>query len=54
MMVSLQLEAGQEVAVIEAMKMQNILRAEKDCKVKKVAVKEGNEVAVDDVLVEFE
>lgn len=45
---------GQELLVIEAMKMQNIIRAEKEAKIKSVKVKKGQSVAVDEVLVEFE
>ena len=41
------------VAVIEAMKMQNILKAERDGVVKAVSAKAGDPVAADDVLVEF-
>jgi propionyl-CoA carboxylase alpha chain len=41
------------VAVLEAMKMQNILRAERDGVVKVVSVKSGDSVAADEVLVEF-
>jgi propionyl-CoA carboxylase alpha chain len=44
---------GQTVAVIEAMKMQNILKAERDGVVKGVGAKAGDTVAADDVLVEF-
>jgi propionyl-CoA carboxylase alpha chain len=44
---------GQTVAVIEAMKMQNILKAERDGVVKIVGAKSGDTVAADDVLVEF-
>ena len=47
------IKAGQAVAVIEAMKMQNILRAERDATVKSVLVKAGDSVAADDVLIEF-
>ena len=46
--------AGQAVAVLEAMKMQNELVAEKNGIVKSVMVAAGESVAVDDVLVEFE
>jgi propionyl-CoA carboxylase alpha chain len=46
-------KSGQQVAVIEAMKMQNILRAERDGTVKAVSVKAGDSVAADEVLVEF-
>eukprot|EP00826_Nyctotherus_ovalis_P030332 TRINITY_DN241_c0_g1_i1.p1 TRINITY_DN241_c0_g1~~TRINITY_DN241_c0_g1_i1.p1 ORF type:complete len:694 (-),score=254.63 TRINITY_DN241_c0_g1_i1:185-2266(-) len=45
---------GQELLVIEAMKMQNIIRAEKEAKVKGVKVKKGQSVAVDETLIEFE
>ena len=45
---------GQELLVIEAMKMQNVIRAEKEAKVKNVKVKKGQSVAVDEVLVEFQ
>ncbi|WP_430419186.1 acetyl-CoA carboxylase biotin carboxylase subunit [Phenylobacterium sp.] len=44
---------GEVVAVLEAMKMQNILRAERDGTVKAVSVKAGDSVAADEVLVEF-
>ncbi len=45
--------SGEVVAVLEAMKMQNILRAERDGTVKTVSVKSGDSVAADEVLVEF-
>ncbi len=48
-----EVKAGQAVAVIEAMKMQNIIRAERDATVKSVGVKAGDSVAADDVLIEF-
>jgi propionyl-CoA carboxylase alpha chain len=47
-------EAGQPVAVMEAMKMENILRAEKSATVKATPVAAGESVAVDQVIVEFE
>jgi propionyl-CoA carboxylase alpha chain len=59
LVVSIDVEAGQEVktgevvAVLEAMKMQNIIRAEHDGKVKAVNAKAGDSVAADEVLVEF-
>jgi len=49
-----QVEAGQPVAVVEAMKMENILRAEKTATVKATAAKAGDSLAVDQVIVEFE
>jgi propionyl-CoA carboxylase alpha chain len=47
-------EPGQPVAVMEAMKMENILRAPKAATVKATPVKAGESVAVDQVIVEFE
>ena len=49
-----QVEAGQPVAVMEAMKMENILRAAKSATVKATPVRPGESVAVDQVIVEFE
>ncbi|MBL8554494.1 MAG: acetyl/propionyl/methylcrotonyl-CoA carboxylase subunit alpha [Phenylobacterium sp.] len=46
-------KTGEIVAVLEAMKMQNILRAERDGTIKAVNVKSGDSVAADEVLVEF-
>ncbi|MGH6705529.1 MAG: biotin/lipoyl-containing protein, partial [Sphingomicrobium sp.] len=46
-------EAGQPIAVVEAMKMENILRATKSTKVKATPVKAGDSLAVDQVIVEF-
>jgi propionyl-CoA carboxylase alpha chain len=44
---------GEVVCIIEAMKMQNIIRAERDGVVKAVNAAAGDSVAADDVLVEF-
>jgi propionyl-CoA carboxylase alpha chain len=44
---------GEVVCVIEAMKMQNIIRAEREGVVKVVGAKAGDSVAADEVLVEF-
>ncbi|WP_374274076.1 acetyl-CoA carboxylase biotin carboxylase subunit [Brevundimonas sp.] len=49
-----EVKTGETVAIIEAMKMQNILRAERDGVVKVVSAKDGDPVAADDVLVEFD
>jgi propionyl-CoA carboxylase alpha chain len=46
-------KAGETVAIIEAMKMQNIIRAERDGVIKSVGPKAGDSVAADEVLVEF-
>ncbi len=48
-----EVKAGETVAIIEAMKMQNILKAERDGVVKAVSARAGDPVAADDVLVEF-
>lgn len=45
---------GQQLCTIEAMKMQNIIKAERDGKIKSVNVKAGDSVAVDELLIEFE
>jgi propionyl-CoA carboxylase alpha chain len=47
-------EAGQPLAVVEAMKMENILRAEKASVVAKVDAQPGDSLAVDAVILEFE
>ena len=47
-------EAGQPLAVVEAMKMENILRAEKSAVVKKVNAAAGESLAVDAVILELE
>ncbi|TWB43802.1 acetyl-CoA carboxylase biotin carboxylase subunit [Nitrospirillum pindoramense] len=49
-----EVKAGQELAVVEAMKMENILRAESDGKVKKIAAQKGTSLAVDQIIIEFE
>ena len=49
-----QLEAGQPLAVVEAMKMENILRAEKSATVKVVNAKAGDSLAVDAIILELE
>jgi propionyl-CoA carboxylase alpha chain len=48
-----EVKAGEELAVVEAMKMMNILRAERDAKVKKVAAQAGGSLSVDQVILEF-
>jgi propionyl-CoA carboxylase alpha chain len=47
-------EAGQPVAVMEAMKMENILRAGRAATVKATPARPGDSLAVDQVIVEFE
>jgi propionyl-CoA carboxylase alpha chain len=48
-----EVKAGDSLAIVEAMKMENILRAERDGVVKKVTVKPGDSLAVDAVMLEF-
>ncbi|WP_308814541.1 acetyl/propionyl/methylcrotonyl-CoA carboxylase subunit alpha [Sphingomonas sp. GV3] len=47
-------EAGQPLAVVEAMKMENILRAEKSGTVKALSAAAGDSLAVDQVILELE
>ncbi len=49
-----QVEAGQALATVEAMKMENILRAERRGRVSKISVSAGDSLAVDEVILEFE
>ena len=48
------IEEGQALAMVEAMKMENVLRAEKPGKVSKISVSEGDSLAVDEIIMEFE
>ena len=48
-----EVKAGETVAVVEAMKMENVLRAERDAVVKAIKVKPGDSLAVDAVIMEF-
>ncbi|MCO5072686.1 MAG: acetyl/propionyl/methylcrotonyl-CoA carboxylase subunit alpha [Rhizobiaceae bacterium] len=47
-------EAGQTLATVEAMKMENVLRAERRAVVKKIAAQAGSSLAVDELIMEFE
>ncbi|MDR3473842.1 MAG: acetyl/propionyl/methylcrotonyl-CoA carboxylase subunit alpha [Devosia sp.] len=47
-------EDGQPLAIVEAMKMENVLKAEKRARISKVRVKPGAVLAVDEVIMEFE
>ena len=49
-----EVKAGEKLAVIEAMKMENVLKADQDGKVKKIVASPGASLAVDEVIVEFE
>ena len=46
-------KAGDTLAIIEAMKMQNVLRAERDVKIRKLSAKAGDSLGVDAVIMEF-
>jgi propionyl-CoA carboxylase alpha chain len=46
-------KAGERLAVIEAMKMENILRAERDGVIGKVSAQQGESLAVDQIILEF-
>jgi propionyl-CoA carboxylase alpha chain len=48
-----EVKAGDTVAVVEAMKMENVLRAEIDGTVKKVNARQGDSLAVDAIILEF-
>lgn len=49
-----EVKAGDELAVVEAMKMENVLRAESDAIIGKVHVEAGANLAVDQAIMEFE
>jgi len=48
-----EVKAGETLAIVEAMKMQNVLRAERDGVVKKIHVAPGATLAVDALILEF-
>ncbi|MBN8920353.1 MAG: acetyl/propionyl/methylcrotonyl-CoA carboxylase subunit alpha [Rhizobiales bacterium] len=48
-----EVKAGETLAVIEAMKMENVLRAERDGTVKAISARPGETLAVDAVILEF-
>jgi len=41
------------LAIVEAMKMENVLRADRDLTVQRIAAKQGDSLAVDAVIMEF-
>jgi propionyl-CoA carboxylase alpha chain len=59
MLVSLAVEvgdkvaAGDEIAVVEAMKMQNVLKAEKDQVIKAIVAEPGTSLKVGELIVSF-
>jgi propionyl-CoA carboxylase alpha chain len=48
-----EVKAGETLAIVEAMKMENVLRAERDGTVKAIFAKKGDSLAVDAVILEF-
>ena len=48
-----EVKAGDPLCMVEAMKMENVLRAERDATVKADVAKEGDSLAVDAVIMEF-
>jgi propionyl-CoA carboxylase alpha chain len=48
-----EVKVGEELAVIEAMKMENVLRAERDGTIKKLCARPGDGLAVDQIILEF-
>ena len=47
-------EVGQELAIVEAMKMQNVLRSAKHGKIEKILRAAGESLKVDDIILEYE
>jgi propionyl-CoA carboxylase alpha chain len=48
-----EIKAGEPLAVVEAMKMENILKAERDATIAKLHAKPGDSLAVDQTILEF-
>jgi propionyl-CoA carboxylase alpha chain len=48
-----EVKAGETLAIVEAMKMENVLKAERDATVKKIHEKAGASLAVDQMILEF-
>jgi propionyl-CoA carboxylase alpha chain len=59
LVLAIEVEPGQEVktgetlAIIEAMKMENVLRAERDGTIAKIHAKKGDSLPVDAIVMEF-
>jgi propionyl-CoA carboxylase alpha chain len=49
-----EVKAGEPLAIVEAMKMENVLRAERDGRVARIRASPGDSLAVDQVILEFE
>ena len=48
-----EVKAGEALCMVEAMKMENVLLAERDVRIKRILAKEGDSLAVDAVIMEF-
>ena len=48
-----EVKAGEQLCIVEAMKMENVLVAERDATVKAILAREGDSLAVDAVIMEF-
>ena len=48
-----EVKAGEMLCIVEAMKMENVLRAERDGTIATIAAKEGDSLSVDAVILEF-
>ena len=48
-----EVKAGESLVIIEAMKMENILRADQDVTIKSISQETGSSLAVDQVIMEF-
>ena len=49
-----EVKAGEPLAIVEAMKMENVLRATRDGRVIKLCAKPGDSLVVDQVIIELE
>ena len=48
------IKSGENILILEAMKMENMIIADKDKKIKKINIKPGDAVEVDQKLIEFD
>ncbi len=48
-----EIKAGQELVIIEAMKMENIIRSDHDVKINKIVFSEGDTVGIGQLIIEF-
>jgi propionyl-CoA carboxylase alpha chain len=49
-----EVKTGEPLAIVEAMKMENVLRAERDGRIARIHANPGDSLAVDQVILEFE